>query len=69
MKKRYSIMVREYGSDHDVELMQVDNNPGEITKGLKKKTLTIRRSLFEPGKRVVKIPKYDSIQVIDNGVS
>jgi hypothetical protein len=66
MKKRYSIMVREYGSDHDVELMQVDSNPQAIIDGLHKKTLTIHRSIFEKGKRSVKLPKYTFIQVVDN---
>ena len=63
---RYSIMVREYGSDHDVELMQVNGNPGAIVEGLRKKMLTLRRSIFEPGKRVVKIPKYTFIRVVDH---
>lgn len=64
---RYSIMVREHGSDHDVELMQVNSNPQAIVDGLREKKLTIRRSIFEPGKRVVKTPKYTSIRVVDNG--
>jgi hypothetical protein len=63
---RYSIMVREYGSDHDVELMRVDSNPQAIVEGLRNKTLTIKRSIFEAGKRQVKIPKYTFIQVIDH---
>ena len=57
MTARYSIMVREYGSDHDVELMQVNSNPGAICEGLKKKMLKLSRSVYEPGKRTVKIPK------------
>lgn len=63
---RYSIMVREYGSDHNVELMQVNSNPQAIVDGLRKKMLTIRTSIFEPGKRVRKIPKYAFIQIIDH---
>ena len=66
MTARYSIMVREYGSDHNVELMQVNSNPGAIVEGLKKKTLKLSRSVFEPGKRTVKIPKYTFIQVVDH---
>ena len=64
--KRYSIFVREYGSDRDVELMQVENNPGPVVEGLKKKKLTIRASIFEPGKRVFKVPKYTTIDVREN---
>lgn len=66
MTARYTIMVQEHGSDHEVELMQCGSNPQAIVDGLRKKSLTMRRSIFEPGKRVVKIPKYTSIRVIDN---
>jgi hypothetical protein len=69
MTARYSIMVREYGSDHDVELMRVDSNPQAIVEGLRNKTLTIKRSIFEAGKRQVKIPKYSFIQVIDHAAN
>lgn len=66
MSARYSIIVREHGSDHNVELMQVGSNPQAIVDGLRKKTLKISRSIFEPGKRVAKIPKYSFIQIIDH---
>jgi hypothetical protein len=65
MKKRYSIMVREHGSDHDVELMQVESNPQAIVAGLHEKTLTAKSSMFRGG-RTAKIPKYTFIQIIDN---
>jgi hypothetical protein len=67
MMGRYSILVTEHGSDHAVELMQVNSNPQAIVDGLRQKTLTIKRSLFEPGQRRVKIPKYSFIEVKDNG--
>lgn len=67
MTARYSIMVFEHGSDHEVELMQVNSNPQAIVDGLRQKSLTIRRSIQQPGKRVVKIPKYSFIRVIDHG--
>jgi hypothetical protein len=63
---RYTIMVREYGSDHDVPLMDVNSNPQAIVDGLRAKRLTIHRSIFEPGKRVIKVPKYISVTVIDH---
>jgi len=68
MTARYSIWVREYGADHDVELMQVNSNPQAVVQGLQAKTLTIRRSIFEPGKRVSKIPKYTYVRVVDHGM-
>jgi len=67
MTARYSIFVQEYDSDHEVELMQVGSNPAAVVEGLRAKRLTIRRSIFEPGKRVVKIPKYISVRVVDHG--
>jgi hypothetical protein len=67
MTARYSIWVREHGSDHNVLLMEVNGNPEAIVAGLHKKMLTTSRSIFEPGKRKVKIPKYSFVQVVDNG--
>lgn len=64
---RYSIMVREYGSDHDVELMRVGSNPQAIVDGLRKKQLTIHRPITQAGKRVYKISKYTSVRIIDHG--
>ena len=64
--KRYSIYVREYGSERDVELMQVESNPGPVVEGLKKKMLTIRAGLFEPGRRVSRVPKYTVIDIREN---
>lgn len=67
MKRRFSIWVREYGSNRDVELMQVDSHPEEVCKGLHKKMLTIKRSIFEEGsKRQFRVPKYSFVQVVDN---
>jgi hypothetical protein len=57
MRARYSIIVREYGSDHDVTLLHVDSNPQAIVAGLRAKTLTI-------GKRR-RIPKYDSVRIVE----
>lgn len=65
-KKRYSIWVREIGSDHAVELMQVDSNPEQFKSQLYTKTLTIKKSLFEPGKRKSKVSRYSDIWIVDN---
>lgn len=67
-KKRYSIWVREIGSDHYVELMQVDSNPEVLKSQLFTKTLTIKKSVFEPGKRKSKMSKYSDVRIVDNGV-
>lgn len=65
MKKRYSIWVREYGSDHDVELMQVDSNPRAITTGLHQKMLTINTGTMGRHKKT-KLAKYTYVRVVDN---
>ena len=57
MQARYSIVVCEYGSDHDVTLVHVDSNPQAVVDGLRAKTLTI-------GKRR-RIPKYTSIRIVE----
>jgi hypothetical protein len=64
---RYAIFVREYGSDHDVELMQVGSHPEAVAQGLRDKKLTLRRSIFEGGKRVIKVPKYIAVRIVDRG--
>ena len=58
MRARYSIIVREYGSDHDVTLVHVDSNPQAIVDGLRAKTLKI-------GKRRTQTPKYTSIRIVE----
>jgi hypothetical protein len=63
---RFSILVTEHGSDHAVELMRVDSNPQAIVDGLRQKTLRVERSISEPGRRRVRIPKYTFIEVRDN---
>jgi hypothetical protein len=67
MTARYSIMVCEHGSNHETELLQVNSNPDAIVAGLRAKMLTIRRSIFDGGKRQTRIPKYIFVRVIDHG--
>jgi hypothetical protein len=64
--KRYSIWGREYGSDHDVELIQVDGNPQPVLNGLASKTLTIKHSIVETTKKKTKIRKYSWLRIVDN---
>lgn len=66
MKQRYSILVREYGSDHEVELLQCNDHPEAIVKGLQQKKLTIERSIFDKGARRYKTPKYTSVRIVEN---
>jgi hypothetical protein len=54
MRRRYSVLVREFGSKHEVELLQVDSNPNPIAAALRQKR--------ENG-----VNRYGSIRVVDNG--
>jgi hypothetical protein len=62
--KRYSIMVKEEGSDHEVELCQVNSSPKSIADALSRKTL---RTSSED--RQYRIPKYTWIRVVDRGAT
>ena len=66
MKKRFSIWVREHGSDHDVELLEVDNDPDPLVHKLRSMTLTIKKSIFEGGRRKSEIPKYTNVRAVEN---
>jgi hypothetical protein len=59
--KRYSIMVKEDGSDHEVELCQVNCNPKKIADGVGKKML--RKSSMG---RSYRTQKYNWIRIVDN---
>lgn len=63
MRKRFSIMVTEYGSDHEVELCQVDGDPPPTVAGLKCKTLMVHNG---KARRRTKMPKYMDIRVVDH---
>jgi hypothetical protein len=62
--KRFSILVKEYGSDREVELCQLDRNPQDIGAALGRKTLRI-----SSGGRDCRIPKYTWIRVVDHDAS
>jgi hypothetical protein len=59
--KRYSIIVREDGSDHEVELCQVGCNPEKIAEAVGKKML--RTSSMG---RSYRTQKYNWIRIVDN---
>jgi hypothetical protein len=59
--RRYSILVVQYGSKHETELCQVDNEPHAIAQAAAEKRLRI-----SAGDRMTYVPKYDSVRVIEN---
>jgi hypothetical protein len=63
-RPRYSVMVVEYGSDHEVELVQLDGDTAPVVAGLRAKTLRVG---LANKRRLTKIPKYTSVRVIDHG--
>jgi hypothetical protein len=60
--KRYSIMVREAGSKHEIELCQCDSNPKAIAEALGQKMLRQRND-----EREFRIQRYHWIRIVDNG--
>ena len=65
MKLRYSIWGREWGADHDVEIVQVGTNPEVVKEGLKQKTLKVHHSRFKGGK-IGKVQKYSDLRIVEN---
>jgi hypothetical protein len=59
----YSIIVREAGSDHEVELVRVSSHPEKIVEALRGKRLI----LYTPNDRRKrsKIQKYNVIRVVE----
>lgn len=65
MKQRYSIWGREWGADHDVEIVQVNSNPEEVRKALGLKTLSVNHSAL-PGGKKSKVAKYSYLRIVEN---
>jgi len=57
MSKRYSILVREFGSDTELTLCEVDNKPEAIAKALGRKQF---------GERKNRLCVYSSVRIRDN---
>jgi hypothetical protein len=55
MSKRYSILVREFGSDNERTLCEVDSHPQEVA-------MALSRKLF--GKP--RLPVYTTVRIQDN---
>jgi hypothetical protein len=64
MKRRYSIYGTEYGSDHEVELAQVDGDPQPVLDGYVAKTISLKTG--KGGKRRSKIRKYTWLRIVEN---
>ncbi len=61
-RKCYSIMVVQYGCRNETELCQVDRDPHPLAKAAVDKRLRI-----DGGKgRMVFVPKYTSVRVVDH---
>jgi hypothetical protein len=65
MKYRYSIWGREWGADHDVEIVSVNSNPEAMRKALGMKTLMVNRSIL-PGGKKSKTAKYSYLRIVEN---
>jgi hypothetical protein len=59
---RYSIMVLEDGSDHEVELCQLDSNPKPVAQAAAMKLLR-----HSSGRRQYHIKKYRWVRIVDHG--
>jgi hypothetical protein len=59
--KRYSIYVREYGSNRDVLLAELDSNPDPIAEALRRNTLAVQLG----GRRVTRTPKYSKVEIVE----
>jgi hypothetical protein len=65
--KRYSILAKEYGSDREVELCQVDAHADEMVRALEAKMLRIGEDLTT--RRKSSVPKYTKIRIVENVVA
>jgi hypothetical protein len=63
MKRRYSIWGREYCSDHDVEIIQVDSNPQAALDGLMNKTLRVSK---DGVLKKTTMRKYTWLRIVEN---
>jgi len=61
MRRRYSILVREKGSDREIELCQVDTNPEKVAEAAGMKLLRVGNS-----GRQYRIKRYDRVRIVDN---
>lgn len=62
--RRYSIWVREIGSDHDVELMQCDSNPEPLVQALYSKRINTTKD--GGSKKKTSMSRYSTIRIVDN---
>jgi hypothetical protein len=60
---RFTIVIREIGSDHDVALVACDSHPEAIAAGLRAKVLTVGPA---GRRRITTIPKYTTVRIVDH---
>jgi hypothetical protein len=65
MKRRYSIIGTEHGSDHEVILAQCDSNPQAVLDGFAAMTLKVKPTIMGPGKKT-KIRKFSWLRIEEN---
>ena len=61
--KRYSIMGIQYGSEREIELVQVDSEPEAIVAGLEEKFVLVQMGV---NVRRSSIPKYSALRILDH---
>jgi hypothetical protein len=59
----FSIIVREYGSDHETELVRVNSNPEAIVKALRGKRFKLYAT--NDGRKKSSVCRYDVIRVVE----
>ena len=64
--KRFSIWGREYGADHDVELIQVESNPEPVMKGFEDKTLSVKGPGTGGKTKRLKVRLYSFLRIVEN---
>lgn len=67
MKRRWSIWGTEYGSDHEVELAQVDGNPQPVLDAFAAKTIALSNTVTSKARKRSKIRKFTWLRIVDNG--
>jgi len=62
--KKYTIMVREAGADHEVEFCQCDSNPGAIVEAAQQKYRLVDGGISSS--RKIRVPKYEHVYFREN---
>jgi hypothetical protein len=63
-RRRYSIWGQQHGSDHEVEILQVDSNPQAALDGLCNKML--KDKPVRKGGKANKVRQYSWLRIVEN---